>query len=785
MLKRTWALCSLFVTFSFFLTSLSTSLFGQAQVASLRPHQELRWQRVSPNVEQPDGPVLYQLLFSTGGTPGTVPAFDTNPRHLTNSPIVVNGGNVVIGGGNGLTINGGSGMITFTAGQTFPGTGTGSVTNVATGTGLSGGPITTTGTISIAGGGVGTAQLADGSVTPAKINSGVATNGQVLTANGSGGATYQTLTTANPLSLSQSSSTPTITGTNGGNGNGVNGISSTATGVYGTTAGTSGLVNGSAAVLGDSQTYYGVWGSSKSANGVVGSSSTGSGVYGITAGSSGLVNGAAAVVGDTQTYYGVWGSSKTNDGVVGTSDSGYGMFAQTNTGAFAIWGKGGKTGVFGQTLSADDSGVLGSNDASSATPNQAAAGVFGLSQHGWGVLARGDDASHGGVSAFSQNGTGVLGQTGNAAVAAGVFNNYAGGKILSGQSITVEKFFVDGNGSIGGGFVVQPATFNGKPAPSIVGGFAGNSVTAGKAGATVFGGGFQTPDAATADFATVAGGNTNTASGPSSTVGGGGGNAASGVLATVSGGGSNTASGDNSTIPGGDSNTASGKNSFAAGRLAQANQDGAMIFANGNVNPWVAFGPNIFEVFASGGATFDFAEPAGTKYIAFNTIPGALIFTSTGAYLSTPAGVWTNSSDRNLKTNFTTLDAKDVLSKVAAMPIQQWKYKLEPDGKKHIGPMAQDFYAAFGLGDDDKHIGTVDESGVALAAIQGLNQKLEEDLRQKDAQLIAQQHRIEAQQQQLETLQNEMHAIMGRLQAVEQNSASRPVAGMEMVASSR
>jgi hypothetical protein len=776
MFTRTKAKCCIGVIVLLFCFGIS--LFGQTQVASLRSHQELRWQRVSPNAQQPDGPVLYQLLFSTGGTPGTVPAFDTNPRHLTNSPIVVNGGNVVIGGGNGLLINGTTGVLSFANGQTFPGTGNGSVTNVATGTGLTGGPITTTGTISIAGGGVGTAQLADGSVTAAKINSGAATNGQVLTANGSGGATYQTLTTANPLSLSQSSATPTITGSNGGNGNGVNGISSTATGVYGSTAGVSGLVNGAAAVLGDSQTYYGVWGSSKSSNGVVGSSSTGSGVYGITAGSSGLVNGAAGVVGDTQTYYGIWGSSKSNDGVHGTSDSGYGVVGLSNTGLTAVYGKGGHIGVFGQTLGAAETGVLGRNDASSATPNQTAAGVFGLSAAGWGVLAIGDDAAHGGLIAVSQNGTGIQGQTANAAAAAGVFNNFAGGKILSGQNNTVEKFFVDGNGSIGGGFVVQPATFNGLPAPSIIGGFAGNSVTAGKAAATVFGGGFQAPDAATADFATVAGGNTNTASGVSATVGGGGGNAASGVLATVSGGGSNTASGDNSTIPGGDSNTASGKNSFAAGRLAQANQDGAMIFANGNVNPWVAFGPNIFEVFASGGATFDFAEPAGTKYIAFNTIPGALIFTSTGAYLSTPAGVWTNSSDRNLKTNFKTLDAKDVLSKVTAMPIQQWKYKLEPDGKKHIGPMAQDFYAAFGLGDDDKHIGTIDESGVALAAIQGLNQKLEEELRQKDAQLVAQ-------QQQLESLRNEMHAIMGRLEAVEQNATSRPVAGMEMVAASR
>jgi hypothetical protein len=62
----------------------------------------------------------------------------------------------------------------------------------------------------------------------------------------------------------------------------------------------------------------------------------------------------------------------------------------------------------------------------------------------------------------------------------------------------------------------------------------------------------------------------------------------------------------------------------------------------------------------------------------------------------------------------------------------QWKYKVEPAGTKHLGPMAQDFHAAFGLnGAGDKHIATVDEDGVALAAIQGLNQKLDE----KDAEI--------------------------------------------------
>ncbi|HEY9171650.1 MAG TPA: peptidase S74, partial [Verrucomicrobiae bacterium] len=59
------------------------------------------------------------------------------------------------------------------------------------------------------------------------------------------------------------------------------------------------------------------------------------------------------------------------------------------------------------------------------------------------------------------------------------------------------------------------------------------------------------------------------------------------------------------------------------------------------------------------------------------------------------------------------------------LPITQWRFKDFP-GALHLGPMAQDFRTSFGLGLDDVSIATVDADGVALAAIQGLNQKLEE-----------------------------------------------------------
>ncbi|HUA66852.1 MAG TPA: tail fiber domain-containing protein [Alphaproteobacteria bacterium] len=83
------------------------------------------------------------------------------------------------------------------------------------------------------------------------------------------------------------------------------------------------------------------------------------------------------------------------------------------------------------------------------------------------------------------------------------------------------------------------------------------------------------------------------------------------------------------------------------------------------------------------------------------------------------------SSDRNAKEHFAAVNARAVLDKVAALPVSEWNYKSDKQAE-HIGPMAQDFHAAFGLdGADDKHISVVDEGGVALAAIQGLNEKLE------------------------------------------------------------
>jgi hypothetical protein len=77
-------------------------------------------------------------------------------------------------------------------------------------------------------------------------------------------------------------------------------------------------------------------------------------------------------------------------------------------------------------------------------------------------------------------------------------------------------------------------------------------------------------------------------------------------------------------------------------------------------------------------------------------------------------------SDRNAKMDFAPIDAKEMLRRTVALPLERWSYTNAP-AVPHIGPMAQDFYAAFNLGEDDKHIFTVDADGVAFACIQALH----------------------------------------------------------------
>ena len=72
------------------------------------------------------------------------------------------------------------------------------------------------------------------------------------------------------------------------------------------------------------------------------------------------------------------------------------------------------------------------------------------------------------------------------------------------------------------------------------------------------------------------------------------------------------------------------------------------------------------------------------------------------------------------------LDLDDVLDRLASLPVSVWSYVFEDHSVRHIGPMAQDFMAAFGVGDDEGVIYNVDAQGVAIAAIKALHRRVVE-----------------------------------------------------------
>lgn len=126
------------------------------------------------------------------------------------------------------------------------------------------------------------------------------------------------------------------------------------------------------------------------------------------------------------------------------------------------------------------------------------------------------------------------------------------------------------------------------------------------------------------------------------------------------------------------------------------------------------------------------ASTLGANFLINEQANAGTEFTLTNTGNLTISGVLTQGSSRDLKTDFVSLDPQDVLAKVKALPVSVWRYKLDGPEVRHVGPMAEDFHKAFGLGGDDKRIAPSDQAGVALVAVQGLTQEIE-TLRSKNA----------------------------------------------------
>ena len=340
-------------------------------------------------------------------------------------------------------------------------------------------------------------------------------------------------------------------------------------------------------------------------------------------------------------------------------------------------------------------------------------------------------------------------------ITAGHFSNAASAARMPDKPSAVGAQAGSCNYDIGGGTVARLCrNFTAADFATVAGGLGNQAIGY----LSVVGGG-ESNDS-TGFASTVGGGFANVSSDQYSTVAGGFANTASGLTgSTVSGGRDNVASGSDSTVPGGSYNVASGSVSFAAGEYANANEWNCFVFAGWtfipNVRPNCLGTSNIARFMLDHGLSVDYhsARPdgGGNRWVYIGDIfAGDTIRAWNGAHL-TDGGAWTDNSDRTTKQGFVAVEPSDVLERVVALPITTWSYVAENEKVRHMGAMAQDFHAAFGLGTDDKHISALDTGGVALAAIQGLNAKLEEQvaalqrqLADKDTKMAAHSARIDA-----------------------------------------
>lgn len=322
-------------------------------------------------------------------------------------------------------------------------------------------------------------------------------------------------------------------------------------------------------------------------------------------------------------------------------------------------------------------------------------------------------------------------------------------------------------GTVAGGFSHRIGT---NAVYSVIGG-GGTNAIGNNAAAAIVAGGYSNKIGNNSDYSSIGGGNGNILgvdSTASLIAGGQVNHLGSGALVSTIGGGEDNSIGDNSSyalVAGGQNNNIGGNAwypTIAGGHNNTIGDqaDGSFIaggYYNG-VSNTVTFGfaaGQRARVLHSGsfvwGDSFNGEVTSSTSnQVTFRCQGGVRFLNTNGTlYASWVPGAanWTIVSDAAMKEQIAPVDAKAVLEKVAALPISEWNYTGYP--QRHIGPMAQDFHAAFPLNENDEAIDSGDLPGVALAAIQAL--KAENDgMRRENAELKAALEALAARVQSLE-----------------------------------
>ncbi|MFC7229939.1 tail fiber domain-containing protein [Salinirubellus salinus] len=191
-------------------------------------------------------------------------------------------------------------------------------------------------------------------------------------------------------------------------------------------------------------------------------------------------------------------------------------------------------------------------------------------------------------------------------------------------------------------------------------------------------------------------------------------------------------------MPGGSVNAANGDYAFAAGRKANAEGNGTFVWGDSSDNGVTATQDDEFKVQAGGGA------------VIFSSSDH-----SSGVNLRSGSGSWSAWSTRASKANVEAVDPETVLDGVESLDISTWNYRAQGAETRHMGPMAEEFAEAFGLGADDERISNVDADGVAFAAIQGLAERLDE----REA-------RVEELESENEELRDRLSALEARVESM-------------------